>query len=48
MKLDISYPASEFTKLVKTWDRYDPSTMGIAIRNVKRFAHLFAESAGRS
>lgn len=35
-KLDISYPATEFTKIVKSWEPFNPATMGISIRNVKR------------
>lgn len=35
-KLDISYPTAEFTKLVKMWDKYDPRTMGITVRYLKR------------
>lgn len=36
-KLDISYPTTEFTKLVKMWERFDEATMGIVVRHVKRF-----------
>lgn len=35
-KLDISYPTNEFTKLVKMWDKYDPDTMGVIVRYIKR------------
>ncbi|KAL5530370.1 PAP1 [Sanghuangporus sanghuang] len=34
-KLDISYPTTEFTKLVKMWDRYDEASMGIVVRHIK-------------
>ena len=36
-KLDISYPTTEFTKLVKMWEKYDESQMGIFVRNIKRY-----------
>jgi poly(A) polymerase len=35
-KLDISWPATEFMKLVKGWDHYDETTMGIVVRHLKR------------
>lgn len=35
-KLDISYPTNEFTKLVKMWDKYEPETMGVIVRYIKR------------
>ncbi|KAF4619923.1 hypothetical protein D9613_004921 [Agrocybe pediades] len=34
-KLDISYPTTEFTKLVKMWEKFDESTMGIVVRHIK-------------
>lgn len=34
-KLDISYPTTEFTKLVKMWDSFDPDMMGIVVRYIK-------------
>ncbi|PPQ67593.1 hypothetical protein CVT25_012087 [Psilocybe cyanescens] len=34
-KLDISYPTTEFTKLVKMWDKFDESTMGIIVRHIR-------------
>lgn len=37
-KLDISYPTNEFIKLVKMWDKYDPETMGVIVRYIKRCA----------
>lgn len=35
-RLDISYPTTEFTKLVKLWEKYDESSMGIIVRHIKR------------
>jgi poly(A) polymerase len=35
-RLDISYPTTEFTKLVKMWDKYDNDKMGIVVRHIKR------------
>lgn len=35
-KLDISWPTTEFTKLVKTWDKFDEATMGIVVRHIKK------------
>ncbi|THH28420.1 hypothetical protein EUX98_g5765 [Antrodiella citrinella] len=37
-KLDISYPTTEFTKLVKAWEKYDESTMGIVVRHMRSSA----------
>ncbi|ETW84100.1 hypothetical protein HETIRDRAFT_472544 [Heterobasidion irregulare TC 32-1] len=37
-KLDISWPTTEFTKMVKAWDKYDESTMGIVVRHIKSSA----------
>jgi len=34
-KLDISWPTSEFTKLVKSWDKYDENSMGIVVQYIK-------------
>lgn len=34
-KLDISYPTTEFIKLVKMWEKYDEDTMGISVRYMK-------------
>jgi len=34
-RLDISYPTTEFTKLVKLWEKYDENTMGIVVRHIK-------------
>ena len=35
-RLDISYPTTEFTKLVKTWEKFDETTMGIVVRHIRR------------
>lgn len=37
-RLDISYPTTEFTKLVKVWETFDEATMGIVVRHIKRSA----------
>ncbi|KAF8806241.1 Poly(A) polymerase [Phlegmacium glaucopus] len=37
-RLDISYPTTEFTKLVKMWEKFDEATMGIVVRHIKRSA----------
>jgi len=34
-KLDISYPTTEFTKLVKVWEHFNEETMGIVVRHIK-------------
>ncbi len=39
-KLDISYPTTEYTKLVKMWEKYDESTMGIVVRHIKRLVRF--------
>jgi poly(A) polymerase len=39
-KLDISYPTTEFTKLVKMWEKFDEGTMGIVVRHIKRLVCL--------
>ena len=39
-RLDISYPTTEFTKLVKMWEKFDEATMGIVVRHIKRFGFL--------
>ena len=36
-KLDISYPTTEFTKLVKLWDKYNEADMSIAVRHIKSY-----------
>lgn len=40
-KLDISWPTSEFTKLVKSWDKYDENSMGIVVQYIKRYNKIF-------
>jgi poly(A) polymerase len=37
-RLDISYPTTEFSKLVKMWEKYDEATMGIVVRHIKSVA----------
>ena len=39
-KLDISHPTTEFTRQVKLWDKYDESTMCIAVRHIKRYISM--------
>ncbi|CAI2190468.1 1606_t:CDS:2, partial [Funneliformis geosporum] len=34
-QLNISWPTSEFIKLVKSWDKYDDRNMGIVVKYVK-------------
>ncbi|KAF5387807.1 hypothetical protein D9615_000726 [Tricholomella constricta] len=34
-RLDISYPTTEFTKMVKLWEHFDESKMGIIVRHIK-------------
>jgi len=40
-RLDISFPTTEFTKLVKLWDKYDEATMGIVVRHIRRQILVF-------
>jgi poly(A) polymerase len=35
--LDISWPSSEFIKLVKSWDKYDGEKMAITVRCIKKY-----------
>ncbi|KAI0938182.1 hypothetical protein AcV5_010424 [Taiwanofungus camphoratus] len=45
-RLDISYPTTEFTKLVKMWEKFDDALMGIVVRHIKSTAlpdHVFDE-----
>ncbi|KAG6813031.1 hypothetical protein H0H92_014565 [Tricholoma furcatifolium] len=35
-RLDISYPTTEFTKMVKQWEHFNESKMGIVVRNIRR------------
>ncbi|TBU41452.1 polymerase [Dichomitus squalens] len=37
-RLDISYPTTEFTKLVKMWEKFDEQKMGIVVRHIKSSA----------
>ncbi|KDQ08270.1 hypothetical protein BOTBODRAFT_166145 [Botryobasidium botryosum FD-172 SS1] len=37
-RLDISYPTTEFTKLVKAWEHYDETSMGVVVRHIKSSA----------
>jgi len=37
-RLDISYPTTEFTKLVKMWEKFDDASMGIVVRHIKSTA----------
>ncbi|KIJ37473.1 hypothetical protein M422DRAFT_33786 [Sphaerobolus stellatus SS14] len=37
-KLDISYPTTEFTKMVKMWDNFDEQNMSIIVRHIKSTA----------
>lgn len=39
-KLDISYPTTEFTKLVKLWDKYNEADMSITVRHIKSYGFL--------
>ena len=39
-RLDISYPTSEFTKLVKMWEKYEEASMGIIVKHIKRFVFI--------
>jgi len=39
-RLDISYPTAEFTKHVKTWEKYDEQTMSIIVRHIKRYVYI--------
>jgi len=34
--LDISFPITDFVKLVKLWEHYNEHTMGICVRHIKR------------
>ncbi|OBZ70389.1 Poly(A) polymerase pla1 [Grifola frondosa] len=37
-KLDISYPTTEFIKLVKMWEKFEDAKMGIVVRHIKSTA----------
>jgi hypothetical protein len=41
-RLDISYPTSEFTKMVKMWDQFEEEKMSIVVRMLKRSAPFLA------
>ena len=41
-RLDISYPTTEFTKLVKMWEKYDASSMHVIVRHIKQFVDFSA------
>ena len=45
-RLDISYPTTEFTKLVKMWEKFDEATMGIVVRHIKRL-DIFLKCTGK-
>lgn len=34
-KLDISFPTNQFTQMVKQWEQYDESSMGISVSHIK-------------
>ncbi|KIK65878.1 hypothetical protein GYMLUDRAFT_218631 [Collybiopsis luxurians FD-317 M1] len=34
-RIDISYPTTEFTKLVKMWEKFDKTAMCVVVRNIK-------------
>ncbi|KAF8076769.1 poly-A polymerase [Lyophyllum atratum] len=34
-RLDISYPTTEFTKMVKVWENFNESKMGIVVRHIR-------------
>jgi poly(A) polymerase len=34
-RLDISWPTADFTKMVKSWDKFDEVKMGIIVRHIK-------------
>ncbi|KAI0253510.1 Poly(A) polymerase central domain-containing protein [Lactifluus subvellereus] len=36
--LDISWPTTEFTKMVKSWDKFDELKMGVIVRHIKSAA----------
>ncbi|KAH9970107.1 Poly(A) polymerase central domain-containing protein [Lactifluus volemus] len=37
-RLDISWPTSEFVKIVRSWDKFDEVKMGIMVRHIKSSA----------
>ena len=42
-RLDISYPTTEFSKLVKMWEKFDEDKMGLVVRNIKRSCNLIRQ-----
>jgi poly(A) polymerase len=49
-RLDFSYPMTEFTKLVKMWEKFDEDTMDIAVCQIKSSAlpdYVFEEGERR-
>ncbi|CAO1623547.1 unnamed protein product [Sympodiomycopsis kandeliae] len=34
-RLDLSFPTNEFTRMVKGWEQFDDSSMGIVVRHIK-------------
>lgn len=34
-QLDITWPTTEFVKMVKAWDKFDDATMGVAVSHIK-------------
>ncbi|OAD07430.1 hypothetical protein MUCCIDRAFT_137037 [Mucor lusitanicus CBS 277.49] len=48
-KLNLVWPVQEFTKLVKTWDKFDEKEMKITIQSIKGCCiHLFCYIANKS
>ena len=41
-RLDISWPTTEFTKMVRGWDKFDEVKMGIIVRHIKRLVEMSA------
>jgi len=37
-RLDIFYPTTELTQIVRTWEKFDDATMGVVVRHVKSSA----------
>jgi len=36
-RLDISWPTTEFIRMVKSWDKFDEVKMGIFMRHIKKW-----------
>jgi poly(A) polymerase len=47
-KLDISYPTSEFVKMVKSWEQFEAGTMAIVIGHIKRHGISWPQSEAAS